>query len=44
MRRAIVLFEKSVRKLPNYAHARIALGASYMKLKNYVRANSWGWR
>ena len=36
--RAIVLFQKAVQKLPNYAHARIALGSSYMKLKNYVRA------
>jgi Flp pilus assembly protein TadD len=36
--RAIPLFEKAVQKLPSYAHARIALGASYMKLKNYVRA------
>jgi Tfp pilus assembly protein PilF len=36
--RAIVLFEKTIRKLPNYAHARIALGSSYMRLKNYVRA------
>jgi Flp pilus assembly protein TadD len=36
--RAIVLFEKAVRQLPSYAHARIALGSSYMKLKNYVRA------
>lgn len=36
--RAIVLFEKTVQKLPNYAHARIALGSSYMKLKNYTRA------
>jgi len=35
---AIVLFEKAVRQLPTYAHARIALGSSYMKLKNYVRA------
>jgi tetratricopeptide (TPR) repeat protein len=36
--RAIPLFEKAVQKLPNYAHARIALGASYMKLRNYTRA------
>jgi Flp pilus assembly protein TadD len=35
---AIPLFEKAVQKLPNYAHARIALGASYMKLRNYTRA------
>jgi protein O-GlcNAc transferase len=36
--RAIALFEKAVRQLPSYAHARVALGSSYMKLKNYVRA------
>jgi Flp pilus assembly protein TadD len=36
--RAIQLFEKAVLKLPNYAHARIALGASYIKLRNYTRA------
>lgn len=36
--RAIVLFERAVQRLPNYSHARIALGSSYMKLKNYVRA------
>jgi tetratricopeptide (TPR) repeat protein len=36
--RAIVLFEKTVQRLPNYAHARIALGSSYMKLRNYPRA------
>lgn len=35
---AIPLFEKAVQKLPHYAHARIALGASYMKLRNYTRA------
>lgn len=35
---AIPLFEKAVKKLPNYAHARIALGSSYMKLRNYERA------
>ena len=37
---AIPLFEKAVQKLPNYAHARIALGASYMKLRNYTRART----
>jgi Tfp pilus assembly protein PilF len=36
--RAIPLFEKAVQKLPKYAHARIALGSSYMKLRNYTRA------
>jgi Flp pilus assembly protein TadD len=35
---AIVLFEKAVQKLPSYVHVRIALGSSYMKLKNYARA------
>ena len=35
---AIPLFEKAVQKLPKYAHARIALGSSYMKLRNYTRA------
>jgi tetratricopeptide (TPR) repeat protein len=35
---AIPLFEKAVKALPNYAHARIALGSSYMKLRNYTRA------
>lgn len=35
---AIPLFEKAVKQLPNYAHARIALGSSYMKLRNYTRA------
>ena len=36
--RAIVLFEKAVQQLPSYAHARIALGSSYLRLKNYDRA------
>lgn len=36
--RAIPLFEKAVQKIPNYVHARIALGSSYMKLRNYTRA------
>lgn len=35
---AIPLFEKAVQKLPNYVHARVALGSSYMKLRNYTRA------
>src|SRR5262249_60081116 len=38
--RAIPLFEKAVRQLPSYAYARIALGSSYMKLKNYARARA----
>ena len=36
--RAIPLFEKAVQKLPKYVHARVALGSSYMKLRNYTRA------
>jgi Flp pilus assembly protein TadD len=36
--KAIALFEKAVQKLPNYAHARIALGSSYIRLRNYPRA------
>jgi protein O-GlcNAc transferase len=36
--KAIALFEKAVQKLPSYAHARIALGSSYIKLRNYPRA------
>ena len=36
--KAISLFEKAVQKLPDYAHARIALGSSYIKLRNYPRA------
>jgi len=36
--KAIELFEKAVQKLPSYAHARIALGSSYIKLRNYPRA------
>jgi Tfp pilus assembly protein PilF len=36
--KAILLFEKAVQKLPNYSHARIALGSSYIKLRNYPRA------
>lgn len=36
--KAIGLFEKAVQKLPSYAHARIALGSSYIKMRNYPRA------
>jgi Flp pilus assembly protein TadD len=36
--RAIALFQKAVQQLPSYAHARIALGSSYLRLKDYVRA------
>lgn len=35
---AIVLFEKAVQNLPSYSHARIALGSSFIKLRNYERA------
>lgn len=35
---AIPLFEKAVQKLPSYVHVRVALGSSYMKLRNYTRA------
>src|SRR5687768_18088082 len=38
--RAIPLFEKALQKIPNYVHARIALGSSYMKLRNYTRARA----
>ena len=36
--RAIVLFQKAVQQLPSYAHPRIALGAIYLRLKDYERA------
>lgn len=36
--RAIALLEKAVQQLPSYALARIALGSSYLRLKNYPRA------
>lgn len=36
--KAIELFTKAVQKLPNYAFARIALGSSFIKLRNYPRA------
>ena len=32
------VFEKAVQKLPTYVHARVALGSSYMRLKDYTRA------
>lgn len=38
--KAIELFERTVQKLPNYAHARIALGSSYIKMRNYPRAKA----
>ena len=36
--RAIVLFQKAVQQLPSYAHPRIALGSTYLRLKDYERA------
>ncbi len=36
--RAIALLEKAVQQLPSYALARIALGSSYLRVKNYPRA------
>ena len=36
--RAIAMFQKAVQQLPSYVHARVALGATYLRLKDYVRA------
>ncbi len=36
--RAIALFQKAVQQLPTYAHPRIALGSTYLRLKDYTRA------
>lgn len=36
--RAIELFGKSIQLAPSYAHVHVALGATYLKLKNYPRA------
>ena len=35
---AIQLFQKSVQLAPSFASAHVALGSSYLKLKDYVRA------
>ena len=35
---AIQLFQKSVQLAPSLASAHVALGSSYLKLKDYVRA------
>ena len=35
---AIQLFQKSVRLAPSFGSAHVALGSSYLKLKDYVRA------
>ena len=36
--RAIALLEKAVQVSPTFANAHVALGASYLKLKDYARA------
>jgi tetratricopeptide (TPR) repeat protein len=36
--RAITLLEKAIQVSPSFANAHVALGASYLKLKDYVRA------
>lgn len=36
--RAVELFGKSIQLAPSYAHAHAALGATYLKLKDYERA------
>lgn len=36
--RALELFEKSIQLAPTYAHAHVALGATFLKLKDYERA------
>jgi Flp pilus assembly protein TadD len=36
--RAIALFQNAVQQLPSYVHARVALGATYLRLKDYARA------
>jgi Flp pilus assembly protein TadD len=36
--RAIAFFQKAVQQLPTYAHPRIALGSTYLRLKDYARA------
>lgn len=36
--RAVELFGKAVRLAPSFAHAHVALGATYLKLKDYARA------
>lgn len=36
--RAVELFEKSIQLAPNYSHAHVALGATFLKLKDYERA------
>jgi protein O-GlcNAc transferase len=38
--RAIELFEKAVRLAPSFGHAHVALGATYLKLKDYRRAQA----
>ncbi len=36
--RAVELFGKSIQLAPSYVHAHVALGATYLKLKDYDRA------
>jgi tetratricopeptide (TPR) repeat protein len=38
--RAIELFEKSIALAPAFAHVHVALGAAYLKLKDYARAQA----
>ncbi|HLM57711.1 MAG TPA: tetratricopeptide repeat protein [Pyrinomonadaceae bacterium] len=38
--RAVELFGKSIRLAPTYSHAHVALGATYLKLKDYGRARA----
>ena len=32
------IYEKAIRLAPSFAHAHVALGATYLKLKDYERA------
>src|SRR6185503_2584768 len=36
--RAVELFERALQLSPSFAHAHIAVGATYLKLKDYSRA------
>ncbi|HEV3470204.1 MAG TPA: tetratricopeptide repeat protein [Pyrinomonadaceae bacterium] len=38
--RAVELFEKSIRLAPSFGHAHVALGSTYLKLKDYERARA----
>ena len=37
---AVTLFTKSLQLLPSYADAHVAIGSSYLKLKDYPRAQT----